>query len=444
MGKADDFLNSEEALEIAQSVDGGAPAPEAAAAPPPEAAPLEPQYEPLGKGAEHPTFAGLDAPAAGAQPSAQTADPAAQAQAVQAAAIRDRLVNELGLSALADAPDDWAAVQQIIQHAEQRDQYARELAAQMQQVQGQLAWLQQQQQFALQQQQPAAATQATPPAPAWPKPPEWDPAWEVGLTRHPETGELVAKPGYAADLPQKYAQRKAWEQSTIAQLLTDPTGFAEKAGILSAYDKRHQDTVAKLREEMKAEFQSQLRQMQEQQFGQQFAQQHAAWMFQQDLSGRPMVDPRTGQQVLSQEGQRVIQHAQMLVNNGLQNPQLAMQLAYRYVSGADSLAEAAANELNAALSGAGRVPGAHPGAQEPGAQQPAAAPASTPQQAANQAFLQRTHAQQQITRQPTRHGAPATPQALYAQFQGLDRDQALDKLFDAVTANPTAYENALN
>jgi hypothetical protein len=467
MGKADDFLNSPEALELAQQVDvagAGAALAEPAAPPPAEPAPLEPAYQPLGAETEHPAFAGLDAAAAAAGqqlPPAGAATPAgapaAQAQAAQAAALRDRLVSELGLTALADAPDDWAAVQQIVQHAEQRDQYARELAAQMQQLQGQVSWLQQQQQFALQQQQavppsaqlpgqipgqpaPAAAAQ---PASTWPKPPEWDPAWEAGLMRSPETGELVSKPGYDPSLPQKYSQRKAWEQNTIAQLLTDPTAFAEKSGIFAGYETRQQAALAKLRDDMRQEYQAQLRAVQEQQFGQQFAAQHAGWLFQQDLSGRPMIDPRTGQQMLSQEGQRVIQQAQLLVNNGLNNPQLAMQLAYNIVSGAGSVAEAAANELNAALAAYGQPPvaaGAGAGAPAGTVQPP---PAMTPQQLQNQAFLQRTHAAQQATRQPSRAGAPATPQTMYAQFKGLDRDQTLDKLMDAVTANPEAWAAAV-
>jgi hypothetical protein len=450
MGKAQDFLNSEEALDVAAAADpAGAQVAETQVAAPETVAAPEERYEPLGAQAEHPAFAGLDAAVAQAQPGAAPdvqvgAQPAAAAQA-QGAAIRDRLVNELGLQALADAPDDWSAVQQVFDYAQQRDQYARELAAQMQTLQGQVSWLQQQQQFAQQQaaQPGAAAAQAAAaaapqtPAPTWPKAPEWDPAWEAGLTRHPETGEIVAKPGYDQSLPQKYSQRKAWEQATINQLLSDPIGFADKSGIFSAYDQRQQAAIAKLREEMKQEYAAQLRAVQEEQFGQQFGQQHAGWMFQHDLSGRPMVDPRTGRTALTQEGQQVIQTAEMLTKAGIQNPRLAMQLAYNMVSGAGSVAEAAANELNAAMQAytqgqpaAGQVlpPVAQPGVT------------LTPQQQQQQAFLQRTQAMQQATRQPSRSGAPADPKLLYERYKGLDKDQVASKLFDDVAANLGAFE----
>lgn len=410
MGKAQDALDSGELDNVGDDVGGGVATLEQ------PQAPSEP-FQPLGQGAEHSAFPQLDAQpepfdAGGGAPAPTAAEVAA------GASLRDRLVNELGLQGLAEAPDDWSAVSQLYEYAQLQTQQQAQLAQQYQQLQQQLAWQQHAQQQAAQQQaqlaQQAPHTPAQPEHPAWPKPPEWDPAWEQLLTTDAE-GNIVARPGARPDLPQLYQQHRAHVAGVMRELSHDPLSFLQKTGFDRAIETRLQERIAKAEAEMEQKLQQRLAAHQEQQFGQQFAQQHGRWMFQQAPNGQTVFNPVTGQPAFSAEGQQVVQLAQQLAANGLSNPQLAMQLAYRMVSGAGSVAEQAANELNQALS-------QYTGGAAPGVNGHSAAPSPAQrQQLSNSQFLQRA---QQATRQPAMNGAaPSTQQPNRGKYEGMTREQ---------------------
>lgn len=420
MGKAQDALDNGELDNIVDN--------DAAVATIDQEAPQPESFEPIGQGAEHSAFPQLDnqpRAAEGHQPLA--ADVAAGATNVS---LRDRLVSEFGLQALGDAPDDWTAVQQLYEYSQLQAQQQQQLAQQYQALERQLAWQQHQaqQQAAAAQQAPAVAAPSQPDAPAWPKPPEWDPAWEKFLTVNGD-GRIVAIEGARPDLPQLREQYMSYMQSNMRDFLTDPVGFSQKAGIDRAIENRLQERIAKAEAEMEQKLQQRMAAHQEQQFGQQWAQQHGRWMFQQAPNGQPVVNPATGQPVFSPEGQRVIQIANNLAANGLNNPQMAMQIAYSMVSGSGSVAEQAANELNQAL------------AQYTGGIAAGQSAAPTPtqrQQVANQQFLQRA---QQATRRPAMNGAqPGAAQPNHGKYEGMTREQR----FSAMLRDSAAAAGFLN
>ncbi len=98
-------------------------------------------------------------------------------------------------------------------HARHYEHQARQLYAQQQQWQA--AQEQSRQQQAAQQQQQNKTKWA---------PPEYDPGWRQ-LLKQDEQGNLVAIPGAAPDLPQKYLNYIQWEADTRHKLLSDPGGF---------------------------------------------------------------------------------------------------------------------------------------------------------------------------------------------------------------------------
>lgn len=472
MGKADDFLNSDEALEVAQAADAATQAGQAQVDPGLQAQPAEipaaeaPVFDPLGKGVEHPTFAGLDQAAAqydAAQAAAQAAaaggqvaaaaTPEQQAQAAAAiqAALRDRAVNELGLTGLADATDDWDAFQRALQFGQQQQQQAYQLGQQLQQMQAQLDLMTRMQQTqpqassAVQAAAPATATPAAAaqPASTWPKRPEWEDHWEQFLIRDPETGRIVVDPksGAAPDLAQKYTAYKAWERKTLDRIASDPQGFARESGLFAPLEEQYKSQVQTLREEILGDLRKEIQAQQQFNFGQQFAAQHGDWMYQKDMAGRPIIDPRTNQPALTNDGQQLLEYTKALSTRQL-TPQEAMQIAFRLVSGQGSVAEAAANELHQAMNGLGGQQLQPAQAQQPAAQLTPEQIAAQRQQATNNGFLARANANQQATRQPQRSGAPAvgTPAVLSRYAAIEDPEQRVSAMLADAFNNPAMLQ----
>lgn len=138
----------------------------------------------------------------------------------------------------------------------------------------------------------------------WWEPPEFDPRWRGQVTRD-EQGNLVPVPGAPADVVAKFQKYGQWLLDQQDKFWADPVG-AIKPGI--------EELVGQMIEQRT---QQAVQQYHEQQASNSYVAQNAGWLFQVDPQTRqPVVNPQTGQRVLSPYGQSfaayVIQAEQQL------------------------------------------------------------------------------------------------------------------------------------
>lgn len=152
-----------------------------------------------------------------------------------------------------------------------------------------------QQQPAQQQQQPAQSNQL----------PEWRPEWGALLTRDPESGLFVPKPGnelVAGQIAQIANQREAQRREYAERLMDDPIEFLKERGLGNLFEQERQRIIQEIRQ------QEQDRQVMTQ--VEQWNREVDPLLFQRDQAGNTVLNPLTGQPVLTELGQQVSQQRQ--------------------------------------------------------------------------------------------------------------------------------------
>ena len=165
--------------------------------------------------------------------------------------------------------------------------------------------------------QPTAAAPAQQ-EPYWPKPPEWDQAWQQRLGRDPQTGEVTGSP---VDL-QRYQAYQDWQRNALERLIRDP--YEAIAPRLQQDYKSQMEMARRVaREELSA--------YQQEQAINGFVLDNQAWIYQKGADGRPMIDRQSGQPVFSQDGVAFSQAVSLLERAGANValiPQLATQMVF--------------------------------------------------------------------------------------------------------------------
>jgi hypothetical protein len=256
-----------------------------AAATPPDASPA-PDPSPASPAAQ--SAPATPAAASGGDPA--TTQAAAQAQAQGFATVRD-YAKSLGHANAGQYPDDHSFIQAMI--AGQNTQ-AQQLAEAKRLAQFGQMWLAQQ----AQQAQVPAATNAKPDPLAMYKAPEFDQRWLAQITKDPTTGALSVAPGADPTILPKFLAYQQHREKVTDQFLQDPVQFL-KPLISSLVGQQGQELV-----------EQRLAQMQEQQYADSFINTNRSWLYANDSTGRPILNPATNQPMLSPIGQRFTQHMQ--------------------------------------------------------------------------------------------------------------------------------------
>ena len=116
-------------------------------------------------------------------------------------------------------------------------------------------------------------------AKSWWQPPEFDPKWMEGVERDPTTGQLVARQGFAPDLPQKVANWQAFQRQMLEGLAKDPIEFL-KGGL----EPMIQQVATQLIQQHLGGFQAQ------QQIQRSVAEAEP-WMYEKDSAGNIVIAP---------------------------------------------------------------------------------------------------------------------------------------------------------
>lgn len=294
---------------------------------------------------------------------------ATQSQAEQQAWSLRQALQQAGMKGeWADDKAAWDGLQQQLRViAQERQEYARQLATYQH-------YLQQ-----LQAQQQQAAQPAPAPAPSqgedWWKPPQWNEA-DLQFLARDEKGNIVAAPGAPPDLPFKYQQYQRWQAETMAKFLRDPIGT-----IRPGLEKVVRETAEKIAAEK-------LQGYDERQYATQFVQGQQAWMYELDQNKQPLRDT-FGRPVLSPAGQafasyvqyaqgtlgiRDVRQQQQYAQAMVERDALARMYGQQGAAGAPAAGGAAAQnpaqanedvKRQALAGGARRLPGAGGGGQAP-------------------------------------------------------------------------------
>lgn len=200
--------------------------------------------------------------------------------------------------------DDATALERLAEGYTQAEQLRQQLLQQQQAAayyQHQLN-LQRQQVQQPQVQQPA---QTKAERPKW-QPPEFDTRWEALLKRD-EAGNIVAVPGAAPDLPQKYMAYKQWQAEQEQNFYKNPADFVWQAG----------DLEDRISERVNAIVEERIQQVQNKQAADAIWAQNAGWITEKDKEGNMLVNPQTGLPIISPEGQLAMQTTQALLSRGI-------------------------------------------------------------------------------------------------------------------------------
>ena len=230
---------------------------------------------------------------AGAQPitSYQTAAPQQPPQQTPAPSLRDALAAR-GVAVDGYETDDALLADLGRSAAErQRMEYLARIGQQA------ITEQQGQQQHPPQQQQQQAPQQ--------PQQLEWRPEWATLLQRDPDSGLFVPKPGnelVAGQIAQIANQREAVRRENAERLMDDPASFVMERGLKDVLEQQRQQIIAELRQ---------------QEEDRKVYEQVTTWqreidplLFQRDQAGKTVVNPLTGQPVLTPLGHQVSQQRQ--------------------------------------------------------------------------------------------------------------------------------------
>ena len=164
----------------------------------------------------------------------------------------------------------------------------------------------------------AAAAQQTQ---KWWTSPEYDRSWEDGVTVNPQTGELVAKPGYDPTLPSKIQRFREFQRQKLNEFLQDPIATI-KPGL--------EGVVAEI---VGKAVQQQLGGYQSQQSAVKFVESNADWLYATDpVSKARLMDPVTRGPLLTPAGQRFRQHVIALEQAGVTDIAMQQHLAQKLTS----------------------------------------------------------------------------------------------------------------
>jgi len=239
------------------------------------------------------------------------------------------------------------------------------LQQQQQQAHSRIQELQQQAGY-LQSQIPAPAEQALvqpgDKEPYWPEAPKWDPSWEkrIWVERNEQTGqnELRGDPG---DI-QRYRAYQEWEQGRDRALRQDPYACVRQP---------FEDRLVEFRQQIAEDRTAFYQQQQVEQYYQSFVVQHQERFNHCDEQGQPLIDQRTGQPVLTQDGMAFLQLCDQLVQSGT-HPMSVPGFALQQLNGmrAGGAPAAAANTPAPAQTNLPQ-PGTQPGTALPAVTTPA-------------------------------------------------------------------------
>jgi hypothetical protein len=291
--------------------------------------------------------------------------------ATQAWNLRNYIAEQSGNPALANQwPDDQAAAAQLMQLARmvpQLRQRATEydnFAPHMTEFQ---AWQAEKQK--------ADAAKVAAEKNYWNAPP-FEEAWLAGVEQDPNTGQLVAKPGFPRDLPGKIEAFRHFQRQKMDSFMKDP---------IKAIEGGLQETVGKIVKEAIAQ---QLGQYEGKQTAQSYVQSNLSWLVQHDANKMPMRDGMTGGYVLTPAGQRFTQYVMQLEQAGMTN-HAAIQWAEARVEG-DLMRMALQAQQQGAGGGGAAAGGNIGGPAIGGANRIAAAGANPPARGAGLADMLRT------------------------------------------------------
>ena len=244
---------------------------------------------------------------------ADSAEPAT-AESVAAPALRD-LLSSKGLKVEGD--DDEAILNNLVRlhrQAEAVQPYAAKVGEYVQNAEDFARWKAWQQNQAYQQQVQAQQQQQE----DWYKRPEWDDSWRRYIDNTSPTGMRQDTPLH---LQEKISQYADWYAKTQDQFWQHPGKFIEPE-------------LQRIKREAVAEAQQAFQQQQyQQQVSYEIAQlgQQNPWLWQQDAQGQPIRNPVTGQMVFSDVGAQVVQHANTLLQQGMNNWSGAVKAAIAQV-----------------------------------------------------------------------------------------------------------------
>lgn len=157
--------------------------------------------------------------------------------------------------------------------------------------------------------------------PYWDPGPEWDPRLEQFL-EYDANGNLVARGVNDPTLPTRYLERKRWEREAIQRLLADPYAVVEPK-VQEAIAAAVQQAV----QQAQQWFGEQTRTQNDERFIQAFLQANEQLLYRCDSNGRPVVDPRNGQPILSEAGQQFYATIERLQRAGVKDPVIAADIA---------------------------------------------------------------------------------------------------------------------
>lgn len=173
--------------------------------------------------------------------------------------------------------------------------------------------------FAEQQQKKQAEAVSKPQK--WWTAPEFDPSWEQAVVADPQTGELVAKPGYDPTIPSKIARYRDFQRQKLNEFFQDPMKT-----IQPGIEQVVQAVVEKALQQHTGEFE-------QKQFADSFLQQNSDWLFQSDPVSKQLIRDVSGKLQLSPAGHRFRQHVSDLEKAGVTNLAAQQSLAQRLTEG---------------------------------------------------------------------------------------------------------------